>query len=150
MTKTHDNLEAFTRGYAHAMLWANTQSVSDTDTVDTDPTDVDPMAWHTGDPDWALDAFDADSQVSIHEDCEAFFASSLRDLISYSRTYSPVGGFDVWECAGHDFALTRNSHGAGFWDRGMGELGDRLSDMARPFGESTAWTTDSDEYAHLF
>jgi hypothetical protein len=25
---------------------------------------------------------------------------------------------------GHDFWLTRNRHGAGFWDRGYGKLGD--------------------------
>jgi hypothetical protein len=36
---------------------------------------------------------------------------------------------------GHDFWLTRNGHGAGFWDRGYGAVGDRLSEAARPYGE---------------
>ncbi|UZJ23692.1 hypothetical protein RHODO2019_10780 [Rhodococcus antarcticus] len=39
------------------------------------------------------------------------------------------------EQMGHDFYLTRCGHGAGFWDRGLGELGDRLSEAARPYGE---------------
>ena len=37
--------------------------------------------------------------------------------------------------AGHDFALTRNGHGAGFWDHGAGEAGDALTESAEWFGE---------------
>lgn len=37
---------------------------------------------------------------------------------------------------GHDFSLTRNGHGTGFWDRGHGELGEWLSDLARSAGTS--------------
>ena len=37
---------------------------------------------------------------------------------------------------GHDFALTRNGHGAGFWDRGLGELGDVLTKWAETYGET--------------
>lgn len=35
---------------------------------------------------------------------------------------------------GHDLALTRNGHGAGFWDRGLGEAGDVLTDWAKSLG----------------
>lgn len=39
---------------------------------------------------------------------------------------------------GHDFWLTRNHHGAGFWDRGYGEgIGRQLTDAAEGFGECT-------------
>ena len=31
------------------------------------------------------------------------------------------------EQIGHDFWLTRNGHGAGFWDRGLGETGKKLT-----------------------
>jgi hypothetical protein len=37
------------------------------------------------------------------------------------------------ERAGHDFWLTRNGHGAGFWDRGLGTLGNRLSAAAKVY-----------------
>lgn len=30
---------------------------------------------------------------------------------------------------GHDLYLTSAEHGVGFWDRGLGELGDKLSDL---------------------
>jgi hypothetical protein len=36
---------------------------------------------------------------------------------------------------GHNFWLTRNRHGAGFWDLGLGERGQWLTQMAHPFGE---------------
>lgn len=40
---------------------------------------------------------------------------------------------------GHDVWLTRNGHGAGFWDRGLGALGDRLTELVRPLGEAHAY-----------
>lgn len=43
---------------------------------------------------------------------------------------------------GHDFCLTRNGHGAGFWDRGLGEAGLRLTDWAKTFGESDLYAGD--------
>lgn len=36
---------------------------------------------------------------------------------------------------GHDMSLTRDGHGAGFWDRGLGELGDKLTEWANSLGE---------------
>ena len=29
---------------------------------------------------------------------------------------SPTPGWDAWDQLGHDYILTRNHHGAGFWD----------------------------------
>lgn len=40
---------------------------------------------------------------------------------------------------GHDITLTRNGHGAGFWDRGYGPRGERLSTSARALGEAYAY-----------
>ena len=37
--------------------------------------------------------------------------------------------------AGHDFWLTRNHHGAGFWDRGKGAAGRRLTTAALQYKE---------------
>ena len=48
---------------------------------------------------------------------------------------------DTWtdEQLGHDLWLTREGHGAGFWDRGVGDpakdaAGNRLSELARALG----------------
>ena len=34
---------------------------------------------------------------------------------------------------GHDFWLNRNGHGVGFWDRGLGEIGTKLSEAAEVY-----------------
>lgn len=62
-------------------------------------------------------------------------------------------GLEVWEQYlqaggtldqfGHDMTLTRNRHGAGYWDRGLGELGEVLSDWARCLGSLNSWVTKS-------
>lgn len=46
------------------------------------------------------------------------------------------------ESIAHDFWLTRNGHGAGFWDRGWGELGERLTAHAKTFGTCHAYVGD--------
>lgn len=43
------------------------------------------------------------------------------------RTYSEIGA-DLW--------FTQNGHGVGFWDRGLGDIGERLSEAARSLGEA--------------
>ena len=54
--------------------------------------------------------------------------------------------------AGHDFALTRNGYGTGFWDRCADGLegatilaGDKLTESAESFGEYNLEITDYDE-----
>ena len=43
---------------------------------------------------------------------------------------------DLTDLAGHDFWLTRNGHGAGFWDGDYPESEETiLTDAARTFGE---------------
>jgi len=46
---------------------------------------------------------------------------------------------------GHDLWLTRNHHGAGFWDRGLGKLGDDLTLLAHSLGESELYVGDDDK-----
>lgn len=49
---------------------------------------------------------------------------------------------------GHDWVLTRNHHGAGFWDRGLGDLGKRITDLVQPYGEIHAYLGD-DGLVHI-
>ena len=44
--------------------------------------------------------------------------------------------------AGHDFALTRNGHGAGFWDRGLNEIGSQLTELAKSHGTCNLYVGD--------
>jgi hypothetical protein len=38
--------------------------------------------------------------------------------------------------------LTRNGHGTGFWDRGLGERGDALTKSAESFGDAVLYVGD--------
>jgi hypothetical protein len=51
---------------------------------------------------------------------------------------------DAWNAVAHDFILTRNGHGVGFWDddRWCAPWNDRLAAMARGFGSIDACVGD--------
>jgi hypothetical protein len=44
--------------------------------------------------------------------------------------------------AGHDFWLTRNHHGAGFWDGDWPEAGDRLTEACKKYPEVNLYVAD--------
>ena len=69
-----------------------------------------------------LEYSDAEELIS---DCLGFLSEASTLLAKTSMTF---------DSAGHDFLLTRNGHGAGFWDRGLGDIGDKLTDMAHNYG----------------
>lgn len=73
--------------------------------------------------------------------------------------WSLLSDIDASQC-GHDFILTVNHHGTGFWDRGLGELGRKLTAACRGYSldaEFQLWgdraddmvTRCSDEVAYL-
>jgi len=43
---------------------------------------------------------------------------------------------------GHDVWLTRNRHGAGFWDRGLGAIGEPPTESCQAYGSSYAYVGD--------
>lgn len=128
------NLDDFLAGYAEAMAWANTY-VPSTD----DPTEYVPQG--DGGPSvtaeregqrWYAVLDDGDLYALRQEidltDARAFYADNLHLLTATGQT-------DFGQ-HGHDFALTRNGHGAGFWDRGYGTAGDILTERAKSYGEA--------------
>lgn len=98
--------DKFTEAYIVCALWSSTGD------------DEEPL-----DNDYGMEDIAPDSLASMVEDCRDFQESNAADL----------EGLDTEQC-GHDFWLTRNGHGAGFWDRGLGELGDKLSEAAKAYG----------------
>lgn len=52
------------------------------------------------------------------------------------------------ESIGHNFYLDRNGHGTGFWDRGLGELGDWLSKQCEPYGDDDLYVGDDGKVYH--
>lgn len=65
----------------------------------------------------------------------------LQDFVDRVNAEIPEMEMDAGQFA-HDFWLTRNGHGAGFWDRGLGDLGDKLTKLAKTFGECNLWVND--------
>lgn len=60
----------------------------------------------------------------------------MRDCMDFMvRSLHLIQDLDLAQC-GHDFWLTRNGHGSGFWDRGYDKaLADELTLIAHEFGE---------------
>lgn len=63
-------------------------------------------------------------------DCRDFVRSN-RELL---RRYCDVTGRGM-DSAGHDFYLTRERHGSGFWDRGRHDCLKALTEASRSYGE---------------
>lgn len=121
---TMSNLDEFLAGYAQAMLWANAYD-AETGELDENATYayISPGRWWESVPDLDL------------SDARDFYAENLDDLTSLTVSHRAT-----WSQHGHDFALTRNHHGAGFWDRGYGDLGDSLTDAAHVYDEAIVYT----------
>ncbi len=113
------SFDPFTAAYIEAALWTSSISESDDRGMDTE---------------YSSEDIDGDSLEAMAADC-ARFQSEAGDLLD---------GVDSSQ-AGHDFWLDRNGHGAGAWDRGNGETGERLAAIARTFGEAHLFLSDDED-----
>lgn len=126
-------LEDFIQGYMGCALW---QAPEDEKGKNLD--------------EFSIFDFDPKSEAEIREECADFVKANEKDLDLYEQTIFAVrsgknsggDGGSAAEYAGHDFCLTRNGHGAGFWDRGLGALGDRLTKAAKVYGEFFIYAGD--------
>ena len=109
-------LEEMVSAYIECALWAG----QDWSAVGEDGSD-NPVPW---DDNYGPEDVSTEAMATIREECEAFYADNRDDLSDWDAGQ-----------AGHDFYLTRNRHGAGFWDRGKGPAGDRLTTAAHVYGE---------------
>lgn len=89
----------------------------------------------------STDAFAPSAAREVEQDLHGFVTSCLAER---PDCFTDMTADQV----GYDFILTRNGHGAGFWDRGLGEVGDWLSAMAKPFGTQDAYVSDGVVYVH--
>jgi hypothetical protein len=84
------------------------------------------------------DAIDPETKKAMLRDCSRFTRENKKLLDG--------SGMDESDQA-HNFWLSRNGHGSGFWDRGLGPLGDELHKVAKRFGEYDLYVGD-DGYIH--
>ncbi len=108
----HDasDFEDFLSSYFEAALWSSTD--------DND----NPM-----DSNYDIEDIAPESIERSKQETQAFISQNKELLEQTPEDYN-MGQ------AGHDFWLTRVGHGAGFWDRGLGDVGEALSESARKFG----------------
>lgn len=105
--------DEFLRAYLECAEWAGL-SEEDSDKLQ-----------RAANPKWSRKAL-----AAARAECRDFIAYCERERIPLSEDRTRDG---------HDFYLTRNGHGAGFWDRGYGERGERLSIAAKSFGSAEVW-----------
>ena len=118
-TMTYDDCDEFTQGYIDAACW----------TSDPDP------------PSGPYDATDQRSQLcpNVLND----MAASCADFQAHHNVDLTCDGAPDLARAGHDFWLTRNGHGAGYWDGDWPEpAATRLTDAAQACGEVDLYTGD--------
>lgn len=123
------DLEQFLRAYIIAALWSSNDG--------SDESGGEPM-----DSNYDADDLAPATLVSMREDCAKFLADNAADLALYEEARPGNEQYSSADLAGHDFWLTRNGHGVGFWDRDIGELGDRLTTAAHAFTEVDLYVGD--------
>jgi hypothetical protein len=115
-------VDKFTRAYIQAMMWTEYADEELEIPIDEEH-DLDDLA-----PE-ALAAI-----VAVCKEFQESNAAALAEAYA-SPTYDE-------ERAGLDFWLTRNGHGVGFWDRGLGSIGDVLTRAAKVYGECHGYVGD--------
>lgn len=110
--------DLFFRAYIGCALWAST---------DDDGTPLD--------DNYRTDDIDVETLSALRAEAVQWFTDNI-DTINAAPDY-------CYEQAGHDFWLTRNGHGAGFWDRGLGAIGDKLTAAATEAGPVDLYVGDN-------
>ena len=120
------DIDTMLDAYREAALWSSIHYASD--------------EWPGIEDGTPFDQIDADlsddAQDILRQDCNEF--AEMLEAFDLPEELTD-------EQIGHDLWLTRNGHGAGFWDRGLGELGDNLSDICRGLPERDLYLSDDGE-----
>lgn len=110
------NIDTITQHYITAALWSSTDDQDEPLDSNYFASDIDP-----------------ETLQEMRDDVASFVDTCHGLLVASGQSDEQIG---------HDFWLTRNGHGAGFWDRGLGEVGDKLTAACKPFGEVWLYVGD--------
>ena len=111
-------IDRFTRAYVECALWSSTDEST-------------PQGGVPLDKNYTITDLDPDTLAAMVQDCQKFQEENAADIAG--------------ECdrAGHDFWLTRNGHGAGFWDGDWpDDSGGRLTEASKKYGEFNLYVGD--------
>jgi len=86
-----------------------------------------------------------DKNYYIGDCCKELIQQAVIDC----NKFREIGNskYNITDDMAHDFWLTRNYHGAGFWDGDYEkEMGDYLTELSHSFGEIFLYTNDGKIY----
>ena len=118
-------MDDFTRQYLATALWSSTDESRDDG--------GDPM-----DRNYGIEDIDAATVEAAQADCDRFRELAGKMLNEREETD-----------AAHDFWLTRNGHGAGFWDGDWPEGGESLTAICKTFGEVHFYIAEGKVYDYV-
>lgn len=123
--------DKFCLGYFTAALWSS-----------TDDCDL------ALDNNYSIEDIDISTMHRMIDDCLAFQSANeaiLNEAYQH-EDYRRICDSTEDQTAGHDFWLTRNGHGAGFWDGDYPkEHGDKLTAASKQFGEFNLYIGDDNK-----
>lgn len=121
-------LEQFTLGYLLGLAFTGSIMSDDPDASCNEPIFSNPGGDIAEVVDPETDVWDKlpeHDQLQVITDCNDFLLQCAQQQIDLS---------DRAHEAGSDFHLTRNGHGAGFWDGDWDDIGKQLTELSRPYG----------------
>lgn len=113
-----DSLDTFTRAYIECALWSSHTVPPGTDCEES------------LDENHTIEDIAPETLAAMIADCKAF--QERNDTLIHRAFYKSQTRYTA-ENAGHDFWLTRCGHGAGFWDRGLDQIGDDLTAVCEAY-----------------
>jgi hypothetical protein len=124
-------MDAFTRGYLACAFWSELD--------ESRPDGGDPL-----ENNYSIDDLSPLALCNALNDCRRF----QHGMSEYLKKAYAKPGYPP-DRAGYDFWLTRNGHGAGFWDRDLGEVGEVLTAASHACGEVDLMVGD-DKQIHSY
>lgn len=100
---------------------------------------------------WSSTDDDGEPLDRDHDVTDIVWSAELQEAVAAfcDECEADLAGMDERQI-GHDFILSANRHGAGFWDRGLGERGDRLHRAATMYGSIDLYVGDDGRlHVHL-
>jgi hypothetical protein len=117
-------LEEMVNGYLECALWSTHAYLEEGE--------ENPKTWD--EHNYAVSDISEKGMKQATEDCEAFLKEALPLLTEEEKRDTPHYSWESY--LGHNFWLTREGHGAGFWD-GRYENGDALTKLCKPWGNAS-------------
>ena len=123
MKNKHIDIDIALTHYLVAMLWTESCDMDGNEHLDKN---------------YTIDDIHEELKESSRQDLAKFIAENEADLLTWDGQTTTAS-----EQTGHDFWLTRNSHGCGFWESEWRNVGQKLTEATRKFPEVTAMLFDN-------